>query len=50
MKRWMIWAIVILIVVGGFVGWQLHQARERNREIGESFTRQAEQLEKLRGK
>jgi len=50
MKRYAIYALCILLVVGAVVGYKVYQGRQANLKAAEGFQKQAEMLEKMRGR
>lgn len=50
MKRYAIYGLCILLVVGAVVGYKLYQNRKANLKAADGFEKQAEMIEKMRGK
>ena len=50
MKRYVIYGLFILVAVGVVLGYQLYQNRKANLKAAEGFPKQADMLDKLRGK
>ena len=50
MNRFVVYGIIIVLVVGGFLAYWLYEQRQRNRDMAEGFKRQAEQIERMQGR
>ena len=49
-RRFFFYGLLILLAVGAVVGYKLYQNRQANMKAAEGFQKQAEMLEKMRGK
>lgn len=50
MKKYVMYGLLILLVVGAVLGYRLYQNRQANLKAAEGFEKQAEMLDKTRGK
>lgn len=50
MKRYVIYGLLIVLVVGAILCYQLYQNRKANLKAAEGFEKQAKMIEKMRGK